>query len=196
MTETAALSRRELLQRALLLVGASLAPLRGPAFANSTTTKPAIGPELMRLITAVADTIIPRTDTPGAVEAGVPRSFATMLDTWASATRRADLIEALNRIDKLAQQQRGRSFAELAPDERHELLAAHDVMALQPAPNNASIFSPQFVDPGYAKLKELIVVLFYLSETALTHELVYEHSPGTWRPSVPVTAETRNVGAF
>lgn len=196
MAETTGLSRRELLHRALLLVGASLAPLREPVFANSANAKTGIQPGQMVLLTAVADTIIPETDTPGAVEAGVPRAFATMLDTWASPTRRADLLEALNRIDKLAQQQRGRRFAELAPGERHELLSAHDAASLEPAPNSASLFSPQYVDPAYAKLKELIVVLFYLSETALTHELVYEHSPGEWRPSVPVTPETRNVGGL
>lgn len=219
------MDRRELLQRALLLVGATLLPLGDQAKADSKAESSEIGERQLALIAAVADTIIPKTDTPGAVEAGVPRTFAAMLRTWASPTRRADLIEALNRIDKLAQQQRGRRFTELNPSERHELLVAHDVAALQPAAaatgsnnapapvkstvdpnygkpkqeppqNNASILSPQYADPAYAKLKELIVVLFYISESALTNELVYEHTPGAWRPSVPLTPETRNVGGL
>lgn len=196
MTDITGMNRRELLQRALLLVGASLLPLGEQAHADSAPAKTQIEPGLLALITAVADTIIPKTETPGAVEAGVPRAFAAMLDTWASPTRRTDLIEALDRIDKAAKQQRGRSFTELTSGERHELLAAHDVAALQPAPNNASVLSPKYTDPAYAKLKELLVVLFYLSESALTHELVYEHTPGAWRPSVPVTPETRNVGGI
>lgn len=196
MAEITGMNRRELLQKALLLVGASLLPLGEQVHADSAPAKTQIEPGQLALITAVADTIIPKTDTPGAVEAGVPRTFAAMLDTWASPTRRSDLIEALGRIDKAAKQQRGRSFTELTPSERHELLAAHDVAALQPAKDNSSVLSPRYADPAYAKLKELIVVLFYLSESALTHELVYEHTPGAWKPSVPVTPETRNVGGI
>jgi gluconate 2-dehydrogenase gamma chain len=37
-------------------------------------------------------------------------------------------------------------------------------------------------------------VLYYYSEPALTHELAYEHSPGEWLPSIPVTPETRPWG--
>ncbi|MFC4312025.1 gluconate 2-dehydrogenase subunit 3 family protein [Steroidobacter flavus] len=196
MAGISGMDRRELLQRALLLVGASLLPLGDQAHADSTPAKTRIGPRELALITAVADTIIPKTDTPGAVEAGVPQTFAAMLGTWASPARRADLIEAFDKIDQLAKQKRGRSFTELTPGERHELLAAHDAAALQPAQNNSSPLIPKYADPAYAKLKELIVMLFYLSESALTHELVYEHTPGAWRPSVPVTPETRNVGGL
>jgi hypothetical protein len=189
------MDRRELLQRALLLVGASLLPLDDQAQADSTTAKTPIEQTQLALISAVADTILPKTDTPGAVEAGVPQTFSAMLNTWASPTRRADLIEALSRIDKLSQQRRGRSFTDLAASERHEVLAAHDLAALQASPQNGgSALSPRYADPAYAKLKELIVVLFYLSESALTHELVYEHTPGVWRPSVTITPETRNSG--
>lgn len=196
MGEITGMNRRELLQRALLLLGASALPIGDQAQANPTIGKDELAQRQLALIAAVADTIIPKTDTPGAVEAGVPATFAAMLGTWASPARRADLIGALDRIDTLAKEQRSRSFTELAASERHELLAAHDAAALQPDPKSSSILSPRYVDPAYAKLKELIVVLFYLSESALTHELVYEHTPGAWRPSVPVTPETRNVGGL
>jgi hypothetical protein len=49
-------------------------------------------------------------------------------------------------------------------------------------------------DPDYANLKELILVLFYLSEQALTHDLAWEHDPGSWDPSIPVTPQTRPWG--
>ncbi len=195
MSQITGMNRRELLQRALLLLGASVLPIDDPLHAGSATGKEEeIAQRQLALIAAVADTIIPKTETPGAVEAGVPQTFATMLRAWASPTQRAALTGALDRIDTVAQEQRGRRFPDLTSSERHALLAAHDVAALQPDPKSSSILSPRYADPAYAKLKELIVVLFYLSETALTHELVYEHTPGAWRPSVPVTPETRNVG--
>jgi gluconate 2-dehydrogenase gamma chain len=183
MTAVTGMNRRELLQRALLLVGASVLPVGDPVHADSKAEKWEIGQAQLALIAAVAGTIIPKTDTPGAVEAGVPQHFVDMLRTWASPTRRVELIQAFDRIDEVAQRQRGRHFTDLTPSERYELLAAHDMAALP-------------VDPAYVKLKELVVVLFYLSETALTHELVYEHTPGEWKPSVPVTPETRAVGGI
>jgi hypothetical protein len=55
-------------------------------------------------------------------------------------------------------------------------------------------YGPSVAEPAYAKLKELIVVLYYLTEAALTHELEYEHAPGGWKPSIPVTPQTRASG--
>jgi hypothetical protein len=223
MTAISRMDRRELLQRAMLLVGAALSPLGSDALAAAKTEKTQFDGARLALLSAVVDTLIPKTDTPGAVEAGVPQQFEALLHQWASPTRRAELIAALDAIDGLAQQKQRRSFASLTSKERHELLAAHDAAALQrvasggvsddpaaaanrvadpnygrvkqePAQNNSMMGGARFADPAYAKMKELIVVLFYLSETALTHELMYEHTPGEWCPSVPVTPATRAVG--
>ena len=39
--------------------------------------------------------------------------------------------------------------------------------------------------------KALIFALYYVSEGGATQELRYEHMPGAWEPSIPVTADTR-----
>ena len=46
-------------------------------------------------------------------------------------------------------------------------------------------------DPAYGKFKALVLALYYLSEAGATQELRYEHVPGAWEPSLPVTADTR-----
>jgi hypothetical protein len=56
--------------------------------------------------------------------------------------------------------------------------------------------APRVTDPGYNRVKELIVVLYYISEVALTQELTYEHAPGEWQPSIPVTPATRQSGGI
>jgi hypothetical protein len=43
----------------------------------------------------------------------------------------------------------------------------------------------------YAALKDLLINLYYLSEPGATVELRYEHVPGVWEASTPITAETR-----
>ena len=49
------------------------------------------------------------------------------------------------------------------------------------------------MDPGYGKLKSLLVTLYYTSEAALTDEIPYNHNPGQFQPSIPVTEKTRPV---
>lgn len=205
MTDITQIDRRSLLSTALLLVGATATAGFSPeAFAKAVAQpKRYLDAASFNLVSAVADTIIPRTDTPGAVDAHVPAKFDALLVTWASPERRVELAGALSRIDALAKEQDGKGFAELTPERRKELLVAHDKAALKPVPRaeklkgmRAMMAGPSVADPGYAKLKELLVVLYYYSEEALTTELVYEHVPGGWTPSVKVTPETRATGGL
>jgi hypothetical protein len=221
------LDRRNLLQHALLLVGAAVLP--GSAEALAAVVKSGerqLDAARYTLLTALSDTIIPDTDTPGAVKAGVPQLVDSLLGTWASPTRRSDLIGALDKIDALAREKHRRPFAELAPAEREAVLAPHDTAALKIAPPTpppaipigaapttvdpnygrpkqeppqdapSLMDGPRFADPAYGKLKELIVTGFYYSETALTHDLTYEHAPGHWQPSIPITPTTRPAGGL
>jgi hypothetical protein len=199
------IDRRSLLSSALLLVGATAAAGFSPeALAKAAARpKPYLDGETFTLLSAIADTIIPKTDTPGAVDARVPAKFDALLVNWAAPVRRFELTSAMSRIDRLARDKEARGFAELPPEKRKELLAAHDIAALKPVPRTdkltgmrAMMAGPSVADPGYAKLKELLVVLYYYSEEALTTELVYEHVPGGWTPSVKATPETRATGGL
>lgn len=224
MMNGSGMDRRSLLQRALVLAGVAVLPGGAEALAAAVKGgKRQLDASHFALLTAVADTIIPKTATPGAVDAGVPQNVDALLGSWAKATRREEIIGALDKIDALAREKHQRGFVALSPAERAAVLAPHDAAALKPAPPTpppaipvgaapttvdpnysrpkqepaqslAARMSPRFADPGYGKLKELIVVLFYYSEAALTHDLAYEHSPGEWKPSVPITPSTRPWG--
>jgi len=199
------MDRRSLLESALLLMGVTAtAGFSTEAFAKAAASpKPFLDPASFTLLSAIADTIVPKTDTPGAVDAHVPAKFDALLVNWASPEHRVQLAGALTRIDNLAKEKQAKGFAELTPDQRKELLVAHDIASLKPVPRTdkltgmrAMMAGPSVADPGYAKLKELIVLLYYYSEEALTTELVYEHVPGGWTPSVKVTPETRATGGL
>lgn len=233
-----ALDRRALLGQALLLLGTTGVPIEGLLAAEGKAAKPFLSAPRLALLTAVADTIVPRTDTPGASDVGVPKLLDGMLRDWARPSQRDALIAALDQVDALARNQHGKSFAALDPQARETFLIAHDIAALKPVARAAqsvlssppaTVVDPNYgrpkqapaqtpvqnpvpgkaektgeraaviaaaavADPGYQKLKELIVTLYYYSESALTQELAYEHNPGTWQPSVPVTPKTRATG--
>jgi len=222
MTGGLGLDRRALLQRALVLAGVVVLPGGGEALAAAAkTSQRLLSAPRYALLTAVADTMVPKTETAGAVEVGVPENVDALLRNWAAPGTRAALIAALDAIDASARQSAGKTFVALTPAERHDVLTAHDAAALKPpapgqapnplaaapavadpktgkvrqgAPQSLTSMGPPATDPAYAKLKELIVVLYYYSEAALTQELPYEHAPGEWKPSVPVTPETRPSG--
>lgn len=238
------IDRRSLLQRALLLAGATLAPTFSiEALAQAAAEAPRLlDANRFALLTALAETIVPKTDTPGAAEVGVPKLIDGLLREWAAPAHRAELIAALDKVGAL-----GGDFTKLTPARRQQLLAAHDAAALKPLPadepaapslktapsvadpnygklkqesaegkasatvvgekdaeqgaplarsRSPMMSGPPVADPDYAKLKELVVVLYYYSEPALTQELRYEHAPGAWEPSIPLTPETRPWGGF
>lgn len=191
------LDRRALLARLGMLLGAATVPLAA-LDAAPLARKPYLDAATMALLRSVSDTIIPETSTPGAMASKTPERFEAMLVDWALGERRYELIQALLRIDTAARNGGSKNFATMTAADRKALLAAHDRAALKPVPRKtqltglaALMAGAAVADPGYAKLKELIVILHYASEPALTRDLAYEHAPGEWNPSVPVTATTR-----
>lgn len=205
MSDMMMMERRGMLARMAWLVGAASATaISGPALAKAAARpRPYLDAPAFALLSAIADTIVPRTETPGAVDAHVPAKFDAMMADWASGSRRYELSQTLARIDALGREKAGKGFAELPPEQRKALLVDHDIASLKSVPDTrklsgmlAMMAGPSVADPGYAKLKELIVLLYYYSEEALTTELTYEHAPGGWTPSVKVTSETRVPGGL
>lgn len=197
-----ALDRRSMLERMAFLLGAAALPAKALA-EPAPSARQFLDAGRMRLLTAVADTMIPKTDTPGALDAKVPAKFDALLINWAAPSRQVELVGALAKIDALAMEQEKAGFAELAPERRNALLTAHDAAALKSVPDTrhlkgmeAMMAGPAVADMAYSKLRELILLLFFYSEEALTSVLTYEQDPGGWTPSVKVTPETRNTGGL
>ena len=199
MHDLAQIDRRALMQRVALLIGASALPAEAFAVTAKAKGKRYLTAPQFALLSAVADTIIPVTDTPGAVATGVPRQLDGMLAQWASAKTRTLLTDTLTEIDALAMAGDKKAFAALAPERRKALLIDYDKAALKPGPPRteklgafaAMMAGPPVMKPGFLKLKDLVIALYYSSEIALTKELIYEHVPGKWVPSMKVTPETR-----
>lgn len=195
MQDFAQMDRRALMRNVALLLGAATVPTLAGCKA-AMQGQGALDDGQMKLLNAIADTIIPVTDTPGAVAAGVPKLVSGMLRDWASAETRAQITSAIDAIGKLSGDE---NFAALAPEKRKALLLAYDKAAVQlgPPPKKkltgmaAMIAGAPTANPAYIKLKELIINLYYNSEIAATKELVFEAVPGKFISSLKVTPETR-----
>lgn len=200
MSELLKIERRQLLQHALLLVGATAAGTLSPEALARAAAAPAryLSKPRFALLGAVADTIVPATDTPGALAAHVPERLDALLRGWAAPATRTEIEGALDRIDAAAKAQKGKAFAALSAADREAVLRPHDAAALKSAPPPPGSPKPHpfanmsfMVDQGYYRIKDLVLALYYYSAEATATELAYVHNPGTYRPSIKLTAASR-----
>jgi hypothetical protein len=169
------LNRRTLLFGAVLLVGGAAALTRLKTRGRGTPGENGFSLDAQRfaLLEQVCETMIPTTDTPGAIVAGVPAFLREMLEQWATPQSRADIAHVLDSIEKLAWSQFGAAFLELLPARRLSVMAAFDAERIG------------LEDAAYGKFKYLVLAGYYHSEIGATQELRFELVPGAWRSCVP-----------
>jgi gluconate 2-dehydrogenase gamma chain len=169
---------------AVFLVGGAAALTR---FTRSPTADPARAPafsaDQFALLEQVCDIIIPPTDTPGAIAAGVPVFIRDLLANWGSAQSRADIAGVLEAIEQRTWAEHGSGFLELPGTLRLELMRAHDAHCVTGH------------DPAYRKFKHMVLLGYYHSEIGATQELRFELVPGAWRSCLPLN-EVGRASAF
>lgn len=191
------LNRRTALASIAAIIGASALPIEALAKPRRKARRFLPAPQFA-VLGAVVDTMFPKSDSAGALEAHVPARIDAMLANWATPQSRTEIAGALDRIEAAARAQKGKSFAALSAADRLAVLRPHDAAALKSAPPPANAPKANFfmqqnwvVDQGYYKLKELTYTLYYYSPEASASELLYEHVPGEWQPSIKLTPESR-----
>jgi gluconate 2-dehydrogenase gamma chain len=170
-------NRRALLLGAVVLLGggAALTRFNRKTTGVSTATGPAMSAEQFALLEQITEVMIPATDTPGAIAAGVPAFVRQMLAEWASTGSRDQVAGVLEAVEKHAWARFGAAFVELPPERRHAVVRGFDEERMGRQ------------DPAYSKFKYLVLVGYYQSEAGATQELRYELIPGAWRACVPLT---------
>ncbi|NNC37240.1 MAG: gluconate 2-dehydrogenase subunit 3 family protein [Acidimicrobiales bacterium] len=130
----------------------------------------------MAFLTAMAATIIPRTDTPGAVEAGIPQTIQDLLSTWGDDTVRQYWRSGLQSVQAgLKGADGSNDFATLAANAREAVLAKFD----------AGVYANTIENDFYKDFKSTIGSAYYMSETGATEELIYDPVPGDFKGCIP-----------
>ena len=138
--------------------------------------------EEMTLLSTVADHILPRTETPGAVDAGVPGVIDALLADWADAPYREKWRTGLEDLAHQLQGDAGEQFHRISDDLRAKKLGALDANAYE-APADEVAFYPE--------LKYTVCTAYYMSKPGATEELRYQRMPGRWAPCIPFEAGDR-----
>jgi gluconate 2-dehydrogenase gamma chain len=185
------IDRRELIHRAAMLLGSALSSgtvagiLGGCASTpQAAGDKPAFfTPNEAKTVAVISEHILPRTDTPGAIDLGVPGFIDKMLAGYYLDRQRAIVRAGLARVETDAKAAHGQGFTALTPDQQIELMKIYDREAYEQNRRNAS--NPD-ADPHFFRLlKELTTVGYFTTEYGASKYLNYAPIPGPYRADVP-----------
>lgn len=191
-----AATRRGFLARSSFLVGVLALP--GGLSACTGKVPPMVvdavpvnlSPWHFQTLARLSEMILPATDTPGAIAAGVPQFIDGLLTDWAKPETKARYEAALDLIDEGARAAHGDDFLLLGEAEQIALLTAHEKMCFGKKANEAEADSPG-ARAGYRDLKKMIYRGYYYSEVGCTQELQYQLIPG---PDARIDAPLAEIG--
>lgn len=179
------LTRREAIQRAVALLGAAIAPsiLAGVARAQTAAASGAgaaarpvhLSLAQFAIASAAAERILPRTDTPGAIDVGVPAFIDLMVGEFMTAEEKRMFTDGLVEVDAASQAAHRRGFAQLAAPEQDAVLGR---IAEASQSKEKSFFH---------QLRELTLLGYFTSEQVGKHITNYDPIPGVYRGCVPLS---------
>ena len=185
------LTRREAIQRAVALLGVAIAPsiLAGVARAQAAATSAAgtgaagrpvhLTPAQFAIVAAAAERILPRTDTPGAIDVGVPAFVDLMVGEFMTAEEKRLFIDGLAEVDAASQAAHRRAFVQVEPAQQDMLL------------RRIAEVSQAKERTFFHQLRELTLLGYFTSEQVGKHVTNYDPIPGVYRGCVPI-AEVGN----
>lgn len=180
--------RRDLLKASAAAAALSLLPRdvhAAWARARDVVRTGSLSPAQRSTVAALADAILPRTDSPGATDVGVPSFIDVIVTEYYSVTERAEFTAGVGAIDALAVAMTGQSFAALTGASLVSVMNALDRPTDRTAP----------AVRGYARLKPLIIHGYFTSEKVQKDVVKTEIWPGRYDGSAPVPLRVAAPGA-
>src|SRR2546422_9782489 len=178
------MNRREAL---LLLAGTAALPDQLFAIGRAVHkcvragTLRALDPHQNETAAIIAELIIPKTDTPGAREAGVPAFIAVMLADWGDDDQRQMFTAGLANVDERSRASFGKDFVGCTPQQQTEILEDLDY-ELARLRDTKSDTSKNF----FQGMKWLTLTGYYTSEVGATTEQHFRIVPGRYEPCYPL----------
>lgn len=192
------MKRREAIQRTAMVLGYAVS---GPALMGvlngcKATPEAAFTPAFFDkdqavLIEELVEIIIPRTDTPGAKDVGVPTFIDTILKDVYSTEDQERFMTNLNAFNDDAKNTYGNSFVECSAEEKSAHFKKHHDETFKNMKGGYSAAwwnaGTESSKPFMVELKELTLLGFFTSEPGATEVLQYNQVPGPFKGCVPLS---------
>jgi len=184
------MDRREALKRTAWIMGgvvsapAIMGVLKGCAARPTIDWKPVFLTEDQGvLVSEVAEIIIPKTDTPGAKDTGVPGFIDLMLKDVYNKEDQDHYLASLKAFDEEAEKEYGDPFVELEPEQQAAFVKKTHDAAVEAEKNS----KPAPKRPFILMTKELTMLGFFTSEAGATQVLQYVAVPGSYKGCIPLS---------
>ena len=137
----------------------------------------------LALVSAIGDTILPRTDTPSATDVAVPAFVDVIVGENYTGTQRTQFLAGLDAFDAKSKTDAGSSFVDLAAGARGSFIES-----IEAGPRNA--------EPArtYWRLKGLVLHGYFTSERVSKEVLHTEIMPGRFDGNAPMHAPAKRGG--
>ena len=197
------MNRREFLQCAAILVsGVSVSQL-GLALTEEQQAYLAAAPNYntgsssffsesqRKIIAAMTEVVMPRTDTPGAIDAGVPGFVELMAADWFNDEERAIFLAGLADIETRIPVEYGASFDQLDSVKQLEVMETMEDEASDSSWYDFANVQRDFISdaPFICQIKELSIWGFFTSEVGGSQVLRYSAMPMYFDGDVPLSPD-------
>ncbi len=171
--------RRTVLQALAFFVGAAALPDLASALVKGgglglEVLHPVFTPAERRLVAALSERIMPTTDTPGAIAAGVPAFIEMMLGDWMDPMQRRQFMADFRAVETFSVARYKLSFAKLT--------AARQDAIITLAMNRQL---PGAADDFFDRIRLLVITGYHRSEPGATIERAYLPVPGDYIGDYP-----------
>lgn len=189
-------SRREALKKTALLMGAALsAPVIASVMSGCERqvgrnwTPEYLNAEQADLVTAISETMFPKTETPGAIEAGIGSFMDITLKNNTDKDHQVLFAAGLASLDQKAADEYGKGFIQLSDEDRLSFLEKLDKEQYDLRQSKPRMkFNER---PFFWNFKELAMSGYFSSEAVAKNYFVYDAIPGEYEGCI----EFDTVGA-
>lgn len=136
-------------------------------------------PDQMALVTALSERVLPATDTPGAIAAGVPAFIEKMLADWGMPDDRKPILAGLESIEAKSQADYKVAAAKATPEQQDALLT----LAMKDQIPSGAVF--------FGNFRQLVITGYFTSEIGIMQERDYVPVPGRYDGAQPYTPGTK-----
>lgn len=204
------MDRRELLKMVATLTGGIVIGgevfLSGGCRTNDTSISNGFNESDIEFLDEVAETILPKTNTPGAKDAAVGQFMTIMVNDCYGPTDQEVFHKGINQLDEASKNAYKEKFLKLTPEQRHDLLVTldkeskeyqkkksafdndqNDKLKKAIASGNKDFKKETMPTHYFIMLKQLTLLGFFTSQPGATQALRYIAVPGKYEGCIPYT---------
>lgn len=139
------------------------------------------------LLTGIAETIIPRTDSPGATDAGVATCMVKLIGECESPEVQQSFVKWLEAVERKSLKKYGQPFSQCEYAQRAAILTRYEHNG-----NENTLLQKIrlriFGIGGFQLMKRYTVISYCTSMKGATQALAYDYIPGSYQACMPVKA--------